>query len=221
MGNDYASIHVFGLTKNDIESLILPNNDIPVLTRQLNSYEEETLSRLKLVLGENFISEFKTKSFNYVYMKQKYKFIENKDNCSVFSPAFDACSLPDRINLSFKYDNAPLVLGFATEYETVIHIWLYKNCEIISEICYCCDLNELGKWCDTSEIEFGFRDVKRFEEYFNFNEFDLINLFEASKSFDVLCKRLSIMFALPFTKTFETIPDSTGNGFLCSQEKDS
>ena len=215
---DYASLHILGCTKEQAKSLIYPNTDIPVLSRELTPSEADKLITIEQLIGKTFLSDFKRESFEYTFLKQEYCFTENIFGCSVFSPAFDTYSLPDRIKLSFEYDNAPIVLGFATEYESVIHIWLYKNGKIISEICYCCDFDELRKWCDVSDFEFCFRDVKLFKDYFNFNEFELIELLKSSKSFNVLCKQISIMFALPLTLTFEMAVKVQGAGLQKSIE---
>ncbi len=211
---EYASLHVLGCKKKQVTSLIYPNDTLPVLTRELSFDEVKKLTEIRHLLGDSFLYNFKKESFEYCYLNQNYKFFENEVACSVFSPVFDAYSLPSRINLSFGYDNAPIVLGFATEYESVIHIWLYSNCEIISEVCYCCDFDELSKWCDISDFEFGFHNVNRFEEYFKFNEYELVDLFETSKNYGVLCKQLSVMFKLPLTLTFEAITDKNENEFL-------
>lgn len=204
---EYASLHVLGFKTEQVIPLIYPDEKAPILMKELSSNEEDNIEKLKQLLGDSFLSDFKKESFEYIYLNQNYKFFESEVGCSVFSPAFDAYSLTDRIKLSFEYDNAPVVLGFATEYESVIHIWLYENCEIISEVCYCCDFDELTKWCDISDFEFGFHNLNLLKNYFAVNEHKLIDLFESSKVLDVLCEQISIMFKLPFTLSFETITD--------------
>lgn len=209
MCKDFASIHIIGSDKEKVVSLICPSQEEPYIVRDLTPDEEKKLSHLRQVLGNDFIASFKKKSFEFVYLDQPYIGIQNENAYSVFSPVFEMTSLEGRISLCFDYQGAPSVVGFCTDFESVIRIFLYKDKKITSNMCFCVDKKNAPPAMDVDDYDFGYSYLEGFEEIFGFSSEELKEIINKYSSFDELCEALGSLFRLPFNVTYDELATDT------------
>ncbi len=208
MGKNFASIHIIGVSKENVISHICPLATSYYSLRELNYDEKNKLLYLKQILGDDFILSFKKESFEFGYLNQPYIILKSKNAFSVFSSAFEMLSLNNRVRMCFDYEDAPPVLGFSTDSETIIRIFLYQNKKIIANLCFYTDSTKLPIWIDeidNSEYKFGSFGMEHFVELFGFSLDALNYLISKHKDFNILCRELSNLFGLSFNLTYDEI----------------
>ena len=193
MVENFASFHVFGENRKNIQCLISTLNKTPELARDLTAEQQERLESIKQQVGEDFISVFKKNSFYEFWLKRPLAGIQSVSGYSFYSPCYEMDSIEYEIKTFFGYIGAPPVLGVGVEDARFLRFCIFNNCKIESD--WLVDLkNESPSQCNYKPR---CKNMHLFEKYFGITKKDFKNAInEKSLPYSFLYFRRFFDFAI-------------------------
>lgn len=200
MVENFASFHVLGENRKNIQCLISALNKTPELARDLTAEQQERLESIKQQVGEDFISEFKKNYFYEVWLKRPLVGIQSDSGYSFYSPCYEMDSIEYEIKTFWGYMGSPLVLGVGVEDSRYLRLCIYENCKIKSD--WLVDLKtDIAPRCDHKPR---WKNIQCFEKYFGITKNDFKNAI-VTKSLPYVFLHLKRFFDFPIQLSYDDI----------------